>query len=81
MRACLYVCSAVVLCGGGGGGDGGCDDVIDVFIGTNSINGIRNKKKNKMNRITFGSALLKQAFKLNARSQPAPAGYRHFRIM
>lgn len=54
--------------------------MIDVFIGTNSINGIRNKK-NKMNRITFGSALLKQAFKLNARSQPAPAGYRHFRIM
>lgn len=71
----------VRLFGCGGGDGGGSDDVIDVFIGTNSINGIRNKK-NKMNLcITFGSALLKQAFKLNARSQPAPAGYRHFRIM
>lgn len=30
---------------------------------------------------TFGSAFLKQEFKLNARTQPSPAGYKHFRII
>lgn len=56
------------------------------FIRTNSINGIKEKGERGIRRtwwtaFTFGSALLKQAFKLNARSQPSPAGYRHLRIM